>query len=133
GRSKDADERADALRRLVPEQQKLIEQTRDLVHRLTREGADDAAKEARAALDRMEAARDDLERGANPANEQKDATTKLDDARDRLDSSAARAPQELTDEKRRKLSSLVQALLNRQKAAVAEDQRIQQKVLADRK
>ena len=81
----------------------------------------------------MEASRDDLERGKNPANEQKDATEKLDTARDKLDTAAAKAPQELTDEKRRKLADLVKALFERQKAAVEEASRIQGKVLVDKK
>ena len=81
----------------------------------------------------MEAARDDLEAGKDAANDQKDATDKLDSARDKLDAAAARAPQELSDEKRRKLADLVKALYERQKAAVAEADRIQGKVLAEKK
>ena len=81
----------------------------------------------------MEAARDDLERGMNPANDQQDATEKLDGARDRLDKAEANAPQELSDEKRRKIADLVRALYERQKAAVAEADRLQEKVLADKK
>jgi hypothetical protein len=88
---------------------------------------------ATAALDKMEAARDDLEQGKNPANEQQDATEKLDAARDKLDAAVARAPQELSDEKRRKLADLVKALHERQKAALAEADRIQEKVLAEKK
>ncbi|MDB5310332.1 MAG: hypothetical protein JWO38_4534 [Gemmataceae bacterium] len=133
GRIKDAEKRADELKRLAPEQQKLIDQTRDLVQRLTRERADEAAKDARAALDKMESARDDLERGDDPATAQKDATGKLDAARDKLDSAVAKAPRELTDEKRRKLFNQVKALLDRQAAAVAEADRIQVKVLAEKK
>ncbi|HEX4608438.1 MAG TPA: hypothetical protein VH092_09550 [Urbifossiella sp.] len=125
----DAEKRAEELRRLAPEQQKLVEQTRDLVQRLTRDRADDAAKDARAALDRMEAARDDLENGADPAAAQRAATGKLDDARDRLDRQTARADDQLTDETRRKLAAQVTALLDRQKAAVAEAGRVQDAVL----
>lgn len=132
-KTKDEERRADELKKLAPEQQKIIDQTRDLVQKLQRERADDAAKDARKALDKMEASRDDLERGMNPTNEQKDATEKLDAARDKLDTAVAKAPQELTDEKRRKLADLVKALLERQKAAVVEANRIQEKVLADKK
>jgi hypothetical protein len=129
----DPDKREDELKRLAREQQKLVDQTRDLLQKLQRERADDAARDARTALDKMEAARDDLEQGKDPANDQKDATEKLDNARDKLDAAAARAPQELTDEKRRKLADLVKALSERQKAAVAEADRIQSKVLAEKK
>jgi hypothetical protein len=104
-----------------------------LLQKLQRDRSDDAAKEARAALDKMESARDDLERGMNPANDQKDATDKLDAARDKLDEAAARAPRELTDEKRRKLTNLVNALYERQKAAASEADRIQEKVLSEKK
>jgi hypothetical protein len=129
----DPEERAAALRRLAPEQQKLLEQTRNLVQRLTREQAGDAARDARAALDKMQSARDDLDRGMNPAAAQGDATAKLDNARDRLDEAVASAPQELTDEKRRLLANQVKALLERQQAAIAEAVRIQEKVVAEKK
>jgi hypothetical protein len=132
-RIKDDEQRADALKRLAPEQQKLIDQTRDLVQRLTRERAEDAAKDGRQALDKMEAARDDLERGDDPTNAQQDATAKLDQARDRLDRAVAKAPQELSDEKRRKLADLVKGLLDRQKAAVAEAARMQEDILKAKK
>src|SRR6185437_5644473 len=120
-------------KRLASEQQKLADETRELVQKLQRERNDDAAKDARNALDKMEAARDDLERGVNPANDQQDATEKLDGARDRLDKAEANAPQELSDEKRRKIADLVRALYERQKAAVAEADRLQEKVLAEKK
>ena len=129
----DPQERAAALRRLAPEQQKLLEQTRNLVQKLTREQADEAAREARAALDKMQSARDDLDRGMNPSDAQSDATTKLDDARDRLDKAVASAPQELTAEKRRLLANQVKALLERQTTAVAEAVRIQEKVVGEKK
>jgi hypothetical protein len=129
----DPAKREQELQKLAREQEKLVDQTRDLLQKLQRERADDAARDARAALNKMEAARDDLEQGKSPANEQKDATSKLDEARDKLDQAAARAPQELSDEKRRKLADLVTALLERQKAAIAEADRIQAKVLAEKK
>jgi hypothetical protein len=125
----DADKRDAELRRLAGEQQKLVEQTRELVQRLTRDRADDAAKDARAALDRAEAARDALENGADPTADQRAATERLDDARDRIDRQTARADEQLTDETRRKLAAQVTALLDRQKAAVAEAGRVQEAVL----
>ncbi|WP_145243172.1 hypothetical protein [Urbifossiella limnaea] len=125
----DATKRGDELRRLAPEQQKLAEQTRDLVQRLTRDRADDAAKDARAALEKMEAARDSLENGADPTAAQRDATAKLDDARDRLDGQTARAEERLADETRRRLAAQVTALLDRQKAAITEAGRVQEAVL----
>jgi hypothetical protein len=132
-RETDDAKRADELKKLSLEQQKLADQTRDLVQKLQRERVDDAARDARSALNKMEAARDDLERGMNPADQQKEATEKLDAARDKLDDAAAKAPKELTDEKRRKLADLVKALTERQRAAIAEADRLQEKVLAEKK
>jgi len=129
----DPAKRAEELKKLTTDQQQLIDRTRDVVQRLTRERAEDAARDARAALDKMETARDDLDRGQNPSDAQKDAVTKLDDARDKLDVAAARAPQELSDEKRRKLADKVKALVEKQKAAVAEAVRIQEKILKDQR
>lgn len=129
----DAEKRAAELKRLAPEQQKLIDQTRELVQKLTRDHADESAKDAHAALDKMEAARDDLERGIPPTQGQQDATNKLDDARDKLDNSGTKAQQELADEARRKLADQVKVLLDRQKAAVEEAKRIQDKVVKDKK
>ncbi len=55
------------LKKLAPEQERLIERGKELFQRLTRERADSAARETRAAVERMETARDDLEQG-NPAS-----------------------------------------------------------------
>jgi hypothetical protein len=129
GRIPDAAKRAEELRRLAPEQQKLVEQTRELVQRLTRDRADDAARDARAALERMEQARDALEAGADATAPQRAATEKLDDARDRLDGQTARTEERLADETRRRLAAQVTALLDRQKAAVVEAGRVQDAVL----
>ena len=129
----DAIKRTEELKKLAPEQQRLLDQTRDLTQRLSRERAEDAARDARAAMDKQETARDELERGQAPSDAQKDAVNKLDDARDKLDKAAAQAPRELSDEKRRKLADKVKAVYEKHKAAVAEDVRIQEKVLKDRK
>jgi hypothetical protein len=120
----DPQKRQQALKDLAKEQDKLIERGRELLQKLTRERADDVARDTRAALDKMEAARDDLEKGQNPNRPQNEAVDKLDTARDKLDAAAAQARRQLSDEKRRKLADQVKALLERQKAAVAEASRI---------
>jgi hypothetical protein len=120
----DPDKRQAALRELAKEQDQLIERGRELLQKLTREKADDAARDARAALDKMEAARDDLEQGRAAARAQNEAVERLDAARDKLDVAAAQAGRQLSDEKRRKLADQVKALLERQRAAVAEAKRI---------
>jgi hypothetical protein len=117
-------ERQKRLKELAAEQEQLIQRGRDVLQKLTRDKPD-AARDARAALDKMEAARDDLEKG-NPAGagQQADAVDKLDTARDKLDEAAAKAGRQLSDEKRRKLADQVKALVERQKAAVAEAMRV---------
>ena len=55
------------LKRLAAEQERLIERGKELLQRLTREGADGAARDTRAALDRMETSRDELEKGNSGA------------------------------------------------------------------
>src|SRR5579883_1531568 len=123
-RIQDPDKRKAALKELAKEQDLLIERGRELLQKLTRERADDAARDARAALDKMEAARDDLENGRSPGRAQAEAVDKLDGARDRLDVASAQAGRQLSDEKRRKLADMVKSLLERQKAAVGEATRI---------
>jgi hypothetical protein len=126
-------QRANELKSLADEQEKLIQKTRDILQRLTRERANAAARETRAALDRMETARDDLERGESATRPQAEATEKLDNARDTLDTATATAPQQLADEKRRKVVERVTALLERHKAAIAEADRIHGQVRSNQK
>ncbi|HUR53345.1 MAG TPA: hypothetical protein VMZ71_04405, partial [Gemmataceae bacterium] len=125
-------EREAALKKLVPEQERLIEKNKELVQQLTREKSD-AVREARQAGDRMEATRDVLEQGKVPTRTQNETVEKLDNARDRLDAARQTPERQLSAEKRRKMFDAVKALLERQKAATAEAARVQDKVLADKK
>ena len=131
-KTENAADREAALKKLVPEQERLIEKNKDLVQQLTREKSD-AARDARQAGDRMEATRDDLEQGKAPARTQTETVEKLDNARDRLDATQQPPARQLSEEKRRKLFDAVKALLERQKAATAEAARVQEKVLAAKK
>src|SRR5262249_19008880 len=106
----DPEKRQAALKELAKEQEQLIERGRELLQKLTRERSDDAVRDARAALDRMEASRDDLEKGKPSPRAQTEAVEKLDSARDKLDVAAARADRQLSDEKRRKLADQVKSL-----------------------
>lgn len=127
-RMTDPVQKAETLKALGAEQDKLVERGRELLQKLTAEKVDDAARDTRAALDRMEAARDDLERGQANPRDQRAAVEKLDAARDRLDLAAAQGGRQLSDEKRRKLADQVKSLLERQRAAVAEAVRIHAEV-----
>ncbi len=120
----DPAKRQEALKELAREQDKLIERGREVLQKLQRDRADDAARAARAALDRMEAARDDLEQGRANDRAQAEAVDRLDAARDQLDRQAAQAGRQLADEKRRKLADIVKALLERQRGAVQEAARV---------
>ncbi|MBN9120645.1 MAG: hypothetical protein J0I06_16080, partial [Planctomycetes bacterium] len=120
----DPQKRQEALKELARRQDQLIGRGREILQKLTRDKADDAARDARTALDKMESARDDLEQGRPPGDAPAEAVDRLDTARDRLDVAAARAGRQLSDEKRRKLADQVKALVERQKAAVAEAARI---------
>jgi hypothetical protein len=129
----DPGKRAAEMKKLALEQDQLIERGRELLQRLTRERADRPAREVRAALDSMEAARNDLENADPGIRSQNDAVERLDNARDRLDAAVVAAPEQLSDEKRRKLAEKVKSLLERQKAAVAETERIHKAIAAAKK
>lgn len=124
----DAEKRQEALKELAKKQEQLIERGREVLQKLTRDKADDAARDARAALDKMESARDDLENGRPAGAAQAEAVEQLEIARDKLDIAAAQAGRQLSDEKRRKLADQVKALVERQRAAVAEAARIHAEV-----
>ncbi|MBX9581086.1 MAG: hypothetical protein K2X87_12325, partial [Gemmataceae bacterium] len=130
-RTADPARRDENLKRLAPEQEKLAERTRELAEQLTRD-RDPAARDARAAQEKMESARDDLERGADPTRAQEEAADRLDQAREKLDNAPKQSARELSDEKRRKLAEAAKALRDRQAALLAEADRLQEKVLADK-
>ena len=121
------------LNKLAAEQDRLIERGKDLFQRLTRERADSAARDTRAAIERMETARDDLEKGNPGIRPQNEAVEKLDNARDKLDTVTANPTQQLSDEKRRKMADTVKAMLERQQAAVVEAERIHKLVAGNKK
>ncbi|HVL11592.1 MAG TPA: hypothetical protein VM529_03455 [Gemmata sp.] len=126
----DPEKRAAALKALAAEQDKLIERGKEVFQRLTRERAERPARETRAALDQMELARDELEKGNTGMRAQNEAVERLDSARDRIDSAAAAAPQQLADEQRRRMADKVRGLLERQKGRVAEADRLHGAVAA---
>jgi hypothetical protein len=131
-RLEDPARRAAEFQVLAAEQDRLIERGKDLLQRLTRDRADAAARDTRGAIERMEAARSELEQGDAATRAQRDAVDRLDSARDRLDAAAAQPPERLADEKRRKLADTVKGLLDRQKSAIAEAGRVH-KLVAEHK
>lgn len=119
--------RSEALKALAAEQQKLVDEGKALANRLTRERADSAAKDARDAVAKMEATRDDLDRGKSPGPAPREAVEKLDDARDKLDRASAAAPRAQASEQKRRAVERLTALRDEQKKVAAEAARLQQK------
>ena len=104
-----------ALKELAKEQDHLIERGRELLQKLTREKADEAAKDTRASgSTRWRPPATTWRRGNRPGAAQAEAVGKLDSATDKLDAAADKAGRQLSDEKRRKLADQVKALLERQ-------------------
>ncbi|MCS6864374.1 MAG: hypothetical protein RMJ56_04285 [Gemmataceae bacterium] len=128
----DPDQRQAALKALAAEQERLIDRGRELLQRLRRERADDVTRDLRAALDKMETARDDLEKGLPANRAQAEAVDQLDTGRDKLDVAAEQAGRQLSDEQRRQLADVVKSLRERQKAALAETHRIHGEVAKER-
>ncbi len=124
--------RAEALKTLAAEQKKLLDAAKDLALRLTRERSDAAARDARDAIDKMQAAKDDLEAGKDPARAPREAVDKLDEARDKLDNKSANANKEQTDEKRKHLADRIKAILTQQKALIAEAQQMQKRAMEEK-
>jgi hypothetical protein len=122
--------RAEALRGLAPDQQKLIDRGKELSLRLTRERADAAAKDAREAVDKMQASRDTLEQGKAPpkapGKNTSEAFEKLADARDKLDQAGANAPKQQVDERRKKALDRLTALRDKQRQIAADAAKLQQ-------
>ena len=112
------------MKGLAKEQERLRGETEEMLQKLRRNRTDGATRDLQAAVDQMEAARDDLERGQTPAQPQGDAIDKLEQARDRLDQGAKPDARELSRETRRKLADQVRALRDRQAAAVTEADRL---------
>ena len=113
------------LKKLAGEQDRLRQKTEELVERLTREPQGEAQAEAlRKAAAKMEAARDDLERGVAPTTKQDEALDKLDETLDKLERNGKQDQQQLDREERAKLADQLKLLRDRQKAAAAEGLRI---------
>lgn len=119
--------RTETLKALAAEQQKLIDRGKELVQRLTRDRADAPAKDVREALDRMQTARNDLERGKPPGTAPRDAVEKLDDARDRLDQARANAPRAEVSERKRRIIERLALLRDEQRRLTVEADRLQKR------
>ena len=124
GAKTDPTERAESLKKLAEEQNRLSENVEKLSRKLQREGATDSAEKLRKATENMQQAREELNEGRAPNEELNDALDRLDDAKQSLDTERAKDAEQLEREKREQLVEPLRAFLEKQKAAIAESERL---------
>ncbi len=124
GAKADPTERAESLKKLAEEQNRLSENVEKLSRKLQREGATDSAEKLRKATENMQQARDELNEGRAPNEELNDALDRLDDAKQSLEAERTKDAEQLEREKREQLVEPLRAFLEKQKAAVAESERL---------
>jgi hypothetical protein len=120
----DAAGRADELRKLADEQETLRRETERLSRQLDREGAPDAAEQLRRAAEEMEQARDDLAEGRDPKANPDEALERLERAKDQLDKDRPQEKIQLEREQREEFVKQFRVFLEKQRAAVAESERL---------
>ena len=121
----DPAERAEALKKLAAEQDRLRRRAEIVAQKLSRDRSDRAADAARKAGEAMDAARDRLAQGEPPTDPQGDALDQLDQALDTLEREQQQAAEQLSREQQVELAGLVRNFHDRQRAAVAEADRLQ--------
>ncbi|OWK38320.1 hypothetical protein [Fimbriiglobus ruber] len=121
----DPEKRAKELNKLAREQEALRRKAEQLVQKLTRDRAEKPAEAVRKAAEQMDAARDALENGRPPDEQQAEALDRLDDALGKLDAEKKQDREQLSREQREQLAELLKAIRERQKAAVDEVARLQ--------
>ncbi len=121
--------RAEALAELAPQQEKLKREAEAAAEKLTR--TDPAAADAlRKSAEALDAAREKLEAGQSPLVDQERGLDQLDEAKRELDKAKDGEAERLGEEERDQLEGKVGALADRQKALVAEAERLQAAILA---
>ena len=131
----DPAKQAAALQALAAEQDALREKAEQLAERLKRtppaaaDGADPAVETLRRTAAAQEAARGQLEQGQPPAGKQEEALDQLDETLKKLDQEKGAGQEQLDREERDKLADLIKSLRDKQKAAVAEADRVQAALL----
>jgi DNA repair exonuclease SbcCD ATPase subunit len=126
----DPDKRAEALKELAPEQERLERTAQELAQQLTRAGADESAQQLRRAARQMEQARQQLEQGMAPDFNQEEALNRLDEAQAKLQDGRDGADEELIREQLIKAADQIRALRERQFAALEEEKRLTAKAIA---
>jgi hypothetical protein len=128
----DADKRAEALKELASEQERLERVAQELAQQLSRAGADEAAQQLRRAGRQMEQSRQLLEQGVPPDFNQEEALNRLDEAQDKVQHDRTDSGDDLIREQLVRAADQIRALRDRQFAALEEEKRLHAKALAAR-
>jgi hypothetical protein len=121
---KDRAERSRRLQQLAQRQRQVQQQVDEMVRRLSRLRAEEAAEELRRASRRMEEAARQMDDGADPEQKQKDALDRLQEADRKLEQANNRVENELARERLAKVADFIKRLKSRQDAAEQESVRI---------
>jgi hypothetical protein len=132
GKIADPDKRAEALKELAPEQERLERIAQELARQLSRVGADESAQQVRRAARQMEQARQLLEQGMPPELNQEEALNHLDEAQDKLQRDRADSSDELIREELARAADQIRAQRERQFAAIEEEKRLHARAIAAR-
>lgn len=122
----DPQERTAVLEKLAREQERLRRKAGIVAEQLTRNRAEPAAEAVRRAAETMEAAREQLDTGTPSTGEQESSLDQLDQALDKLEQQRQETEDKLTREKQTQLTAELKSFCDRQQAAIAEANRLQQ-------
>jgi hypothetical protein len=125
----DAQERDRQLKELARQQEELRKKTQAMLKELNRYRAERARQALGGASGNMEQAGQQLNRGQDPDEPQEEALDRLNDARRALQQERKEIEEELAREKLAKISDQLKRLKERQEAALAEADRLQNRVL----
>jgi hypothetical protein len=127
-----AAERERTLQDLARRQEELRQKTQDLLKELTRLRAERARQALNGASGNMEQAGRQMNRGEDSDDPQEEALDRLNDARRALAREQQEVEDELARERLAKVADVLKRLKERQEAAIAEGERVQQKALQEK-
>jgi len=127
-----AAERERKLQDLARRQEELRQKTQDLLKELTRLRAERARQALSGATGNMEQAGQQMNRGEDSDDPQEEALDRLNDARQALAREQQEVEEELARERLAKVADVLKRIKERQEAAIAEGQRIQQTALQNK-
>ncbi len=125
----DATERERQLQELARRQEELRKKTQETLKELTRLRAERARQALSGASGNMEQAGRQMNRGEDSDDPQEEALDRLNDARAALEREQKVVEEELARERLAKVADILKRLKERQEAAIAETDRIQQQAL----